>query len=130
MAVTVGSAAGVTVLPSPWVDADIGTTGAAGGATYATSGVFTVKGAGADIWGTADAFNFVSQPFSGDGEVVARVTAVQNTSALAKAGVMIRGGLTAGAAHAMLDVKPGGGVEFMVRAAAGGTHRRTSRARR
>ena len=118
--VTVGSVAGVTVLPSPWADGDIGTTGAAGGATYATSGTFTVKGAGANIWGSADAFNFASQSMTGDGEVVARVTAVQNTNSMAKAGVMIRNGLAANAAHAFLDVKPGGGIEFLSRTTSGG----------
>ncbi len=118
--VTVGSVAGITVVPAPWTDSDIGATGAPGGVTYASTGVFTVKGAGADIWGSADAFNFVRQSFAGDGDVVARVTAVQNTNALAKAGIMIRGSLTAGSAHVMLDVKPGGGVEFMSRATTGG----------
>lgn len=122
--VTVGAPVpgGVTVLPSPWTDGDIGSTGAAGGATYASStGVYTVKGAGGDIWGTADAFNFASQALAGDGELVARVSAVQNTNSLAKAGIMLRDGLGAGAAHVILDVKPSGGVEFMTRTTSGGT---------
>jgi hypothetical protein len=34
---------------------------------------------------------------------------------------MMRDGLTAGAAHVILDLKPGGGTELMQRAAAGGT---------
>ena len=85
-----------------------------------SGGVFTVRGAGADIWGTADSFHFMSQPLSGNGEIVARVMSIQNTNALAKAGVMIRGALTAGSAHVILDVKPGGGVEFMSRNANGG----------
>src|SRR6266849_574513 len=61
----------VPTLPSVWTDGDIGSTGVAGNASYA-SDVFTVKGAGAQIYGTADAFHFVYQPLSGDGTVVAR----------------------------------------------------------
>ena len=80
-----------------------------------------MQGAGADIWGTADSFHFMSQPLSGNGEIVARVTSIQNTNIYAKAGVMIRGALTAGSAHVILDVKPGGGVEFMSRNANGGS---------
>jgi regulation of enolase protein 1 (concanavalin A-like superfamily) len=116
-----GGTGSVTVLPAPWSDGDIGSTGAAGGATYtSSSGLYIVKGAGADIWGSSDSFNFASQALSGDGEIVARVTGVQNTSSMAKGGVMFRDGLSSGAAHVMLDVKPGGGVEFMSRSTSGG----------
>src|SRR4029077_5861855 len=55
----------VPTLPSIWSDGDIGSTGLAGSAGYA-NGVFTVTGAGAQIYGTADAFHFVYQPLSGD----------------------------------------------------------------
>jgi endonuclease/exonuclease/phosphatase family metal-dependent hydrolase len=99
---------------------DIGSVAVAGSASE-SGGVFTLRGAGADIWGTADSFHFMSQPLSGNGEIVARVMSIQNTNAYAKAGVMIRGALTAGSAHVILDVKPGGGVEFMTRNANGGT---------
>ena len=44
-------------LPEGWRDADIGSVGAIGSATYAGS-TFTVKGAGSDIWGTADEFHW------------------------------------------------------------------------
>jgi hypothetical protein len=53
----------------------------AGSASYA-SGTFTLKGSGADIGGTADAFHYVYQPLTGDGEIVARVASLQNTHAL------------------------------------------------
>src|SRR5262249_28591996 len=64
-----------TGLPTPWNGGDIGSTGLAGSSTYA-NGVFTVAGSGADIWGTADAFRMVSQPTSGDVEIVARVASL------------------------------------------------------
>jgi endonuclease/exonuclease/phosphatase family metal-dependent hydrolase len=117
---TAGGVVNAQALPSPWTSMDIGSVGLAGSALE-SEGVFTVRGAGADIWGTADSFHFMSQPLPGNGEIVARVTSIQNTNVYAKAGVMIRGALTAGSAHVILDVKPGGGVEFMSRNANGGS---------
>ena len=124
---TTSSAVNVTVtgttggtLPAPWQQQDIGSVGAAGSATV-SNGTYTVNGAGADIWGTADAFHYVYQPLNGDGQITARVTGVQNTNSFAKAGVMIRETLTAGSAHALLDLKGGGGVEFIARTPSGGS---------
>lgn len=105
-------------LPSPWTSGDVGSTGLAGSASYA-NGAFTVAGAGADIWGNADAFHYVSQTTSGDVTIVARVTAIQNTGQWAKAGIMLRQALTASSPHVLLDVTPGGTIEFMTRASNG-----------
>ena len=66
-------------LPAPWVEQDIGAVGQAGSGSFA-SGTFTVKGSGADIYGTSDQFHFVYQTLSGDGEIKARVVSVQNTN--------------------------------------------------
>jgi beta-glucanase (GH16 family) len=112
----------VTVLPapaSPWADQDVGAVGQAGSAG-AQGGTFLVNGSGADVWGTADAFNYLYQPLTGDGEVVARVTGVGNTDPWAKAGVMIRETLDPGSAHALVNVTPGHGAQFIRRTAAGG----------
>jgi hypothetical protein len=109
----------IASLPSPWQTQDIGSVGLPGSAVY-SAGQFTLKGAGADIWGTADAFRYLYQPFSGDGQIVARVNRIDNTSPYAKAGVMLRDTLTEGSAHVILDVKPDGGVELMQRSSAGG----------
>ncbi len=100
-------------LPAPWKHQDIGAIEVAGDAGFA-SGVFTVKGS-QDIWGTNDVFHFVFQPFTGDGQIVARVTAVQNTYNHAKAGVMIRETLAAGSKHATVAVTPVDGVQFLHR---------------
>jgi regulation of enolase protein 1 (concanavalin A-like superfamily) len=115
-----GTAPPVSTLPSPWQNKDVGTVGLAGSASVSGS-VFTVSGSGADIWGTADGFQFVSQPVTGNVEIVVRLTSEQNTSQYAKAGVMLRESLAANAAHVILDVKPGGGVELLKRSAAGVT---------
>ena len=111
---------GATGVPSPWSDADIGSVGQAGSATY-LNGTFTVKGSGADIWNTADAFHFVYQPWTGDGEIIVQVESVQNTDVWAKAGVMIRETLNANSKHAMMVVTPGSGVSFQRRTSTGGS---------
>ncbi|MBC8095774.1 MAG: hypothetical protein H7Y43_08170 [Akkermansiaceae bacterium] len=109
-----------TTLPSPWKTQDVGAVGATGSATFA-NGTFTLKGSGADIWGTADEFRYVYQNASGDCEIRARVTGIQNTHLRAKAGVMIRESLNANSTHATVDITPGVGVEYIRRTATGGT---------
>jgi regulation of enolase protein 1 (concanavalin A-like superfamily) len=112
------SAPAAPPLPAPWTDEDIGATGLPGSASDA-NGAFTVRGAGADIWGSADAFHFVDQPIAGDAQIVAQVASIQNTNTYAKAGVMLRSSSAAGSAHVILDVRPSGAIEFMTRAADG-----------
>jgi regulation of enolase protein 1 (concanavalin A-like superfamily) len=127
---TLGAATTVTVtiadddsnVPSPWQTADVGSVAAAGSASE-SAGTWTVRGSGADIWGAADEFRFVWQELAGDGEVVARVTAIGNTHAWAKAGVMIRDGAAANAAHAMMVQTAGNGRAFQFRSATGGASR-------
>jgi hypothetical protein len=101
-------------LPAPWTAQDVGAVGQAGSATYA-NGTFTVRGAGADIWGAADAFQSVLQPISGDVQIVVRVNSMQNTNTFAKAGVMLRATAAVDSAHVILDVRPNGAIEFMTR---------------
>jgi RHS repeat-associated protein len=83
------------------LDEDIGLVGLTGSATYA-NGVFTVKGAGNQIGGTADAFHFVYQPLSGDGTIVARVASTD--SGYVQAGAMIRETLDTSPASAYMDI--------------------------
>src|SRR5262249_44305962 len=70
----------VSLLPTGWSDADIGGPSRPGYADFnPDAGTWAGGGSGTDIWFTADQFHFLYQPFSGDGEVVARVTAVGDT---------------------------------------------------
>ena len=104
------------VLPEGWSTSDIGAVGAAGTANWdSASGVWTVKGSGLDIWGTADEFRYVYRPFTGDGEIVARVASVQGTDVWSKAGVMMRNSLAAGSVHASMFVSYGKGTAFQRR---------------
>jgi beta-galactosidase len=102
--------------PSPWLSTDIGAVGLSGSASYC-SGQFTIAGSGADIWLAADAFQFVYVyvPVSTNCDIRARVASVQNTSGNAKAAVMIRQSLAANSSHAMADVEPSAGIEFIWR---------------
>jgi glycosidase len=102
-------------------DADINLPDVQGSASYdVTSGRWTVRGGGSDIWGRADQFNYVSEAVSGDMTIVAQVNSVQNTDPWAKAGVMVRNDLSAGAPFAAVVVTPGNGVNFQWRSAADG----------
>ena len=110
-------------LPGSWQGRDIGDVGLSGTASFnENTRTFTVAGAGADIWGTADAFHYVSRQLLGlrfTTTITARVTAEQNTNQFAKAGIMFRAGTGASDAYVILDVKPDGCVEFMTRPSAG-----------
>jgi regulation of enolase protein 1 (concanavalin A-like superfamily) len=107
-------------LPAPWDNQDVGSVGVAGSASHA-SGVFTVQGSGANVWGTADGFHFVYRPMTGDGQIVARVDSVTKTDSWAKAGVMMRDGLEGGDANAFAFVSAGGNVRFQRRRTPGAT---------
>ena len=101
-----------------WSGGDIGAVAAAG--SYSQSGgTFTVEGSGADIWNNADAFQFVSQPLSGDGSITARVVSQSNTNGWAKAGVMFRETLAAGATNALAAITPSNGAVFQDRPSTG-----------
>jgi hypothetical protein len=103
-----------------WTHQDIGAVGVAGSATYSSStSTFTVTGAGADVWGTADALQYAYVPLAGDGRIVARLTSVQHVSAWTKAGVMIRETLSPGSAQAFMLVSAGKGLAFQRRRATG-----------
>ena len=107
-------------LPADWSSYDIGSVGLGGSAAY-TNGTFTVNGSGADIWGTSDSFQFVYQAWSGDGQIVARVTSVQNTASSAKGALMFRETLDADSCNTTLFVSPTNGVSMQGRTVTGGS---------
>ena len=107
------------VVESLWSNQDIGAVGLAG-STSITNGVFTLTGAGADIWGAADAFHFTYQRLTGDGEIIARVNTVSATNVWHKVGVMIRKDLTPGSAHGMMLVSSARGLAFQRRVTSAG----------
>jgi hypothetical protein len=98
-------------LPDGQVSADIGSPAVAGSATF-SSGAYTVRAGGTDIWGTADQFHFVYRAVTGNTQIVAHVVSMGNTDPWAKAGIMIREALTPGSRHAMMAATPANGTWF------------------
>lgn len=111
--------------PAPWLDLDIGPVGVVGSGNY-TSGTFSIAGSGADIWDQSDAFHFIYQPLNGDGVIIARASSVETTHSNAKVGIMIREALTSTSRHAILNVTPAAGIEFMRRLNTGASTTYTS----
>lgn len=103
---------------------DIGTPAQHGSSSVdPRTGVWSVAGGGADIYGASDQFHFASQDFVADGTIIAKVTVVQNTDPYAKAGLMIRDSMHADAPYAFVFVGPSTvGFEFRTAAGANTSH--------
>jgi regulation of enolase protein 1 (concanavalin A-like superfamily) len=106
-------------LPVPLTGSDIGNPGLAGSDSYA-NGVYTVTGGGGDIWNTSDHFHYLSQTFTGDGQIIVRVTSQDASEIWAKAGIMFRETLNANSCCAAIVLTPGNGISFQYRSATGG----------
>jgi phosphatidylserine/phosphatidylglycerophosphate/cardiolipin synthase-like enzyme/regulation of enolase protein 1 (concanavalin A-like superfamily) len=116
-----------TPLPAGWLNMDIGSVGKTGNTSYnGTTQTFTVNGAGADIWGTADAFQYTYTSLTGDGSIVARVDSVSTQNAWVKAGVMIRETLTPSSKQALMLVSYTKGLAFQRRIETAGISTNTS----
>lgn len=114
-------------LPTGWTFDDVGNVGAPGSASEST-GMFTVTGAGADVWGTDDAFGFASTTLTGDGSITARVASVDNVNAWTKAGVMMRETTASDSSHGFMFATPTTtkGLAFQRRLVPGGESTHTS----
>jgi len=109
-----------------WSQVDVGIVGQQGSAQLnngLSGDIFTVSGAGSDIWGTNDSFHFAYQPVSGDADIFMLVRSQSAANAFAKAGVMFRQTIQSSSPSVILDAKPDGGIEFMMRSSQGGTTR-------
>ena len=103
-----------------WSRLDVGAATPAG-SYVRNGGAFTISGSGADIWDSADAFQFVYQPLSGDGSITARVVSETKANSWVKAGVMFRETLAGGSSNTMLEVTPGNGAVMQSRATMAGS---------
>jgi uncharacterized delta-60 repeat protein len=82
----------------------------------AATEVTTLRGSGEDIWGTSDGFYFLSQPVTGDFQWTAGLlSGPAATSEWAKAGVMLRDSLAAGARHVSLFQTGTHGLQYLRR---------------
>ena len=86
----IGDSAGVASadLPLPWTATDIGT-GMIAGSTTQSAGTFTQAGSGI-IGSTADELRYSYQTLTGDGEIIAKISSLQDTGTSSRIGVMIR----------------------------------------
>jgi hypothetical protein len=66
-------------LPPAWTEGDIGSVAAVGSSFYG-SGAWTVRGSGADVYGTSDEFHFAYTQVSGDFDVSTHVSSVENVT--------------------------------------------------
>ena len=93
-----------TSITSGFSNAEIGGSTPTGGATY-SDGIWTVQGGGSEMWKTNDSCHFTFKAITGDCTIIAKVESVQDTGP-AKAGVMMRTSLSAGAPRAWMAVTP------------------------
>jgi hypothetical protein len=106
----------------PMAERDIGDILPEGSGTVGFNGMDTiVAGAGADIWGTADAFHYYYTKWNGDGRVILRVKSIENKNAWSKAGIMFRETLDPGSKQVMAIVSPSKGIAMQYRSATNGS---------
>lgn len=111
----------ISTLPAEWLSKDIGSIFPAGETSYSlANGIFTNKGAGADIEGSADAFSFIYKEVTGNVTLTARINTLTKTNDWAKAGVMIRENLNANSSNAFTALTPVNGISFQKRITHGG----------
>ena len=111
---------GLVFAAAPSSSTDIGAVAVAG-STSLTNGVYTVRASGENIWGTQDEFRFVYAPWTGDGEITARVNSLTAADEWTKAGVMIRETLAANSRFAVTQITGGNGAAFKYRQTTGGS---------
>jgi hypothetical protein len=114
------SASATTTAAPVWTGGDIGAVGAPGSFTDNGTSV-TITGSGADIWGTADEFQFAYRSLSGDGTMTARVTNLTNGHMWSKVGLMVRESAAAGSRHGTMFQGALKGAAFQYRKNNAGT---------
>ena len=105
-----------TSIPSPWKMDEIKENKAS--ATY-EDGVFSIEGAGRDIWGVSDEFTFVSKKTGDHTFISARIISQTNPEPRAKSGLMFREDVAPNSAFVMLCTTPGNGITLQWRDAPG-----------
>jgi len=79
------------------------------------------------VSGTSDSLHFTYLPLASDGQIVARVTNVQNTGSGARAGMMIRSSLSSNAVEESILIGASGGLLGTSRLTTGGSTAKTSK---
>ncbi len=111
-------------LPLPWDEDDVGA-GIAAGSSSHSSGTYTVSGAGT-LSGKNDAFHYVWQTLSGDGEITAQVSSLQDTGTSSRVGVMIRDTLATNSRHVFMGMTADNDYRWVRRTSTNGNTSTTS----
>jgi VCBS repeat-containing protein len=106
-------------LPLPWNVNQLGTGNIVGSAS-SSAGVYTIAGSGA-LAGKVDAANFGWQTISGDGNITARISNLNNTGTATRVGVMIRESLAANSRQVFIGVNNTGTFQWLRRTTTGGS---------
>ena len=107
------------VLPVPWMSGIIGSGMMADSTSY-SSGTFSQSGSGA-LGTTSDKLSFNYQTLTGDGEIIAKISALQDTGTLSSVGVMIRETLAANSTYAFMGMSGSDTFRMANRITTGGT---------
>ena len=98
----VAASPAATGLPAPWTSGNIGSDMLSGSTSY-NAGTASQSGSGA-LGSTSDKLNFSYQMLSGDGEIIAKISALQDTGTLSGVGVMIRETLATNSKHVFMGM--------------------------
>lgn len=90
-----------------------------GGLELKPDGAFRLYGGGSDVWASSDQASFLHQPIEGDFVLEVLIDDIEDVHQYAKAGLMLRSGLEADAAAAILTSFPSGEVQLAHRDAMG-----------
>jgi hypothetical protein len=82
---------------------------------------FNVAGSGSDIWSNWDGFRLVYKSYSGDFDLRARVSSIENTDGWAKAGVTLRESASPDSIHVSMLATSSNGFAFQFRDQTGGS---------
>lgn len=92
----------------PWTSQDIGGVHLPGQVDCDASGAVTIKASGWGAWGDADSLRYVCRPLNGDGQITARIVAVDPSQKPVSVGVMIRQSLALDSLMAAACLHPAG----------------------
>lgn len=109
-------------LPDPWHNLDVGRLARPGSAIH-SRGTFTLEAARSADKERDDGYHLVCQSFRGDGEIIARVASLDprdDKDKQARAGVVLRAGLTPEDRTVLMSLTGGGGFFFRRWAGRGG----------
>jgi subtilisin family serine protease len=111
----------VAAATGTWSSYAVGGT-ANGHAAYVGS-TFVVDGAGSDLWGASDRFQFAHQPWTGDGDLIAHIASLTRPADAthAMAGLTFRESLASGSRHVAIVIGTDGKLKFRRRTQTGGT---------